>query len=116
MAEDAIDQEHLEKATGGDASLMEELLGMLERELPTRREQLTGSLAGGDFDSAAEAAHRLRGAGSYTGALELERIAGRLEDRLLARDEPGITEAMRELDTHLVRLQEALRDRASLTR
>lgn len=116
MAEDVIDHEHLEKAAGGDASLMEELLGMLERELPTRREQLTENLADGDFDSAAEAAHRLRGAGSYTGALELERIAGRLEDRLLARDEPGITETMRELDAHLARLQEALRDRASLTR
>lgn len=116
MAEHVIDRGHLEKATGGDASLMEELLGMLERELPARREQLAESLAGRNFDSAAEAAHRLRGAGSYTGALELERIAGRLEDRLLARDGPGITERMRELDAHLERLQEALRDRAALTR
>lgn len=116
MADDPIDRGHLERATGGDASLMGELLGMLERELPARREQLAESLAGGQLDSAAEAAHRLRGAGSYTGALELERIAGRLEDRLLARDGPGITESMRELDAHLARLQEALRDRAAPTR
>lgn len=114
--EPVIDRDHLERATGGDASLMAELLEMLERELPVRKRHLDEGLADGDLAAAAEAAHRLRGAGAYTGALALERFAGRLEDRLHAGDRAGISQALGDLEEHLAALQAALRDRASLTR
>lgn len=114
--EPVIDRDHLKRATGGDASLMAELLEMLERELPVRKRLLDESLADGNLAAAAEAAHRLRGAGAYTGALALERIAGRLEDRLHAGDRVAISQALRDLEEHLAALQATLRDSASLTR
>lgn len=113
---DVIDREHLERATGGDAGLMAELLDMLLRDLPARKQQLDESLAARDFDTAAEAAHKLRGSGSYTGALKLERAAGRLEERLRARDEPGIREAMQDVESAMADLHHALRENAELTR
>lgn len=113
---DVIDREHLERATGGDVSLMAELLDMLLRELPSRKRHLDECLAGRDFDTAAEAAHKLRGSGSYTGALKLERAAGRLEERLRARDEPGIREAMQDMESAMADLRQALRENADLTR
>lgn len=114
--EPVIDRDHLERATGGDTALMAELLEMLERELPVRKRHLDESLADGDLAAAAEAAHRLRGAGAYTGALTLERLAGRLEERLHAGDRAAISQALRDLEQHLATLQAALRDSASVTR
>lgn len=106
--DELIDREHLERATGGDASLIAELLGMLRRELPVRKRHLDECLENRDWDGAADTAHRLRGAGSYTGALALERSARQLEERLRAGDRPGLDDARQELDANLAALEAAL--------
>lgn len=112
---EVIDREHLERATGGDASLMAELLGMLRRELPSRKRQLDECLENREWDAAADTAHRLRGAGSYTGALALERSARHLEERLRARDEPGLEDALQDLEADLAALGTALERSTSFT-
>lgn len=109
---EVIDRDHLERATGGDASLMAELLGMLRDELPSRKRHLDERLEKRDWEGAAEAAHKMRGAGSYTGALALERAAGRLEERLRARDEPGAAAALEDLEDRLKALEAALESNA----
>lgn len=80
-----LDREHLQSATGGDESLMEELLDMLRRELPERRRRLEAAVAGDDLDTAADIAHKLQGSAAYTGAFALEAAALEMELLLKAR-------------------------------
>lgn len=103
-----LDRAHLERATGGDTALMEELLGMLRRELPARQSQLARALADDDPAGAAEAAHKLQGAARYTGARALDRAAARFETAARAGDRDGLTEARHELDDAIEALIQVL--------
>lgn len=72
---EVIDRDRLARATGGQPSIMNDLLDMLRRELPARMRQLEAAFESGDPEAAAHVAHKLHGAAAYTGAHELERAA-----------------------------------------
>lgn len=114
--DNVIDRAHLARAAGGDEALMAELLEMLRVELASRKRQLDACLERGEYEAAADAAHKLRGSGAYTGALALAGAAEHLEDCLRERDAPRIDRALRDLESRIDTVATALREPGRLTR
>lgn len=114
--ETVLDVHHLARATGGDRSLMGELLDMLRVELTERGAQLAGALDAGDGDAAAGIAHKLQGSAAYTGAFQLEAAAARLEDALRAGDPEPARTARAELERAMETLRRELESGAALIR
>lgn len=103
-----LDFDHLLSATGGDESLMGELLDMLRRELPERRHRLEAALDGNDLDTASDIAHKLQGSAAYTGAFALEAAALKMERLLKAGELEALADARTKLETAIADLEREL--------
>jgi HPt (histidine-containing phosphotransfer) domain-containing protein len=67
------------EVTGGDHGLLDRIVEAAREEIPALLEAIDQAMAEGDTVSLARAAHTLRGSCRYFGAVELSRVAERLE-------------------------------------
>lgn len=70
-----LDSAHLERQCLGDAALARELLVLFDRQCV----RLAPPMTSADPGTAREAAHTLRGAAAAVGAVEIARLAARIE-------------------------------------
>ena len=91
-------------AVGGDENLAQELFATLLQGIPADLEHLTRSLQNEDWNSLAEAAHRMRGATSYCGVPALDMALLDLERAAKTGDAGQILFAVRQVDREAKRL------------
>ena len=93
----------LQRAAGYE-ELYESLLRLYAQRGATAGERLRSAIAQGDSAEAQRLAHTLKGSSAQVGAVEVERRAATLEDRL------GEAVAAEELEPALAALEQALRE------
>jgi len=73
-------------ACGNDRASIDELIGLLERDLPAYLRDLQDALACSNWETARANAHRLRGAVGNVAAHEIEELSAKIEQALRARE------------------------------
>lgn len=86
-----VDHEHLNRACGGCAELVADLLAKLKTDLPVLREQLLQAGQERQVDVIGEVAHKLQGMAAYTGAMRLGAVAVKLEHAAATGESADIT-------------------------
>jgi len=97
-----LDPSVLSDMLGDDIDTLLDVISTYEQTLPSTMVQLEHAARSGDLDSAAAAAHSLKGGAANLGGLRLQRIAADIESRAGAGDRDlaqGLTEAGREMDS-----------------
>src|ERR1700722_11675044 len=93
---------------GGDAELLQELIGMFLDDNRQSLEALRGSLAHGDAAAFKRQAHTLLGAAGFFGAQAAADLAGQLETRGRSGDPSGAEPLVRKLEAALEVLEASL--------
>ncbi|WP_428605333.1 ATP-binding protein [Sedimenticola sp.] len=74
-----LDADHLRSATGGDITLIEEIIDMALTDAPQRMQEINQALERGDIDKLAERIHALTGIAASVGGIELRQLTQRME-------------------------------------
>ncbi|MFK7958545.1 MAG: response regulator [Lysobacterales bacterium] len=84
-------------AAGGNEELLDRLMSMLKKELISFLPQIGNAIEHGDFATAKEPVHKLRGSAGYTGCMELKQAAAKLELALTRAIDIEINNAFKDL-------------------
>lgn len=101
---------------GGDWELFSELIALFRDAWIPLQESVTTSLARGDMDQVAEAAHRIKGSASNVGAVGVRAAAERLEWKARVNDEAGAVQVWLVLDGEIERFLRAVTEAPTLER
>ncbi|MDZ7752299.1 MAG: ATP-binding protein [Gammaproteobacteria bacterium] len=96
------------RIAGGRHGLVDELRGMLHKELDNHVDGLREALHEGDLAQVAELAHRMAGGAMQCGARALERSSRQLQKMAEAGDRPGLEEAIGHHAEDVARLSRTL--------
>jgi histidine phosphotransfer protein HptB len=103
----AID--NLRSLNPGDADcFLREITGIFLRDTPQRVAELDESLASGDVEKFARAAHSIKGSSSNLGALALRAVAEKLENEARANGLAGLGALVQQLKEEFIRAENAL--------
>lgn len=75
-----LDADHLRSATGGDITLIQEIVDMALTDAPQRMLEINQAIEQGDIDKVADRIHALTGIAASVGGLELRHLTQRMEE------------------------------------
>jgi HPt (histidine-containing phosphotransfer) domain-containing protein len=94
---------------GGDLDLIQEILGLIERDLPEYLVRLQGTLDAGDLPAAARLAHTIKGTVGEVAAVRLPGLAVSIEQAALRSDRGAAAALVPGMKTAASQLLAALR-------
>jgi HPt (histidine-containing phosphotransfer) domain-containing protein len=107
-ADQALDYERVEEATGGDPEFVRELMDLFMEDARERVEELRSAVTGQDADAVARSAHKLKGSSSNVGAMRVSELAKILEDRGRAGDVSGTAPMVTQVELELAKVGPAI--------
>ena len=102
----SFDYERSLALSAGNLSLLHQILGILQRDIPEQRQQLTDAYAERDYDRLGALAHKLQGVTCYASLPRLRRIATALQQQLDGEHAISLGRLMKQLDAELAVIAE----------
>lgn len=103
-----IDPALLQRVTDGDQNLIDDLVVLMLKEIPSDVARLTEAVEAADPKKIVAAAHKLRGAAGNVGGVRVQAAAGRMVDAALAGQVGQACQELPFVMAELERLREAL--------
>lgn len=94
----------------GEPDLLRELLVLFLRDTPERLDALRRALACDDFETAARAAHSLKGSAANLGAGALQALAASAETSARQRDRATVASVLTALDAEFAQVRAQLEE------
>jgi two-component system sensor histidine kinase BarA len=92
--------------SAGNLSLLQQILEILQRDIPEQRRQLTDAYAEKDYDRLEALAHKLQGVTCYASLPRLRRIITALQQQLRGEQAISLGRLMTQLDKELLVIAE----------
>lgn len=111
MTKASLDWNECLQLANNKADLANDLVSMLEKELPIFQNNLKKAAKTNDIEQLQHQAHKLHGACCYTGVPRLKELIQKLESEIKTKPQDQLTPLLNQIDTEINNILKAIKNR-----